>query len=179
VIVPACLFAKLESAGESLALVNPLGCSCGRANSGERPRWVPRSAPLRSTAPVHGSGTPCPRGGRRPAPRPCAKGLTARRDALCRPPPRLRVARPFAPAAARRALRLPGAGLTVRAGRIERLWKFVKKKVLYCKHYSDFGQFKQAISDCLSQTSTTHAKELDSLLTLKFQVFRKCQIVPI
>jgi len=62
---------------------------------------------------------------------------------------------------------------------IERLWKFVKKKVLYCKHYSDFGQFKQAISDCLSQTSTVHAKELDSLLTLNFQVFRECQIVPI
>lgn len=62
---------------------------------------------------------------------------------------------------------------------IERLWKFVKKKVLYSKYYSDFGQFKNAISGCLKQTSTTHKKELDSLLTLNFQVFRKCQLVPI
>ena len=62
---------------------------------------------------------------------------------------------------------------------IERLWKFVKKKVLYSTYYSDFGNFKRAISDCLNQTHTTYKKELDSLLTLKFQVFRKCNIVPI
>jgi hypothetical protein len=62
---------------------------------------------------------------------------------------------------------------------IERLWKFVKKKVLYSKYYSDFGSFKRAISHCLSQTHTTYKKELDSLLTLKFQVFRKCNFVPI
>ena len=62
---------------------------------------------------------------------------------------------------------------------IERLWKFVKKEVLYSKYYSDFGSFKRAISNCLNQTHTTHKKKLDSLLTLKFQVFRKCNIVPI
>ena len=99
--------------GESLALVNSPGCSCGRADSGERPLFVPRYAPLRSAA----SARRAPKGGRRPAPLPYANGLTARRDALCIPPPRLRVSRPFATAAARRALRLPGAGLTVRAGR--------------------------------------------------------------
>ena len=62
---------------------------------------------------------------------------------------------------------------------IERLWKFVKKKVLYSKYYSDFGNFKHAISDCLNQTHTTYKKELDSLLTLKFQAFKKCNFVPI
>jgi len=40
---------------------------------------------------------------------------------------------------------------------IERFWKFIKKEVIYSKHY----------------------KELSSLLTLRFQVFRKCNIVPI
>jgi transposase len=62
---------------------------------------------------------------------------------------------------------------------IERLWKFVKKEVLYSKYYSDFSSFKRAISNCLNQTHTTYKKELDSLLTMKFQVFRKCNFVPI
>lgn len=62
---------------------------------------------------------------------------------------------------------------------IERLWKFVKKKVLYSKYYANFSDFRKAITDCLNQTHTTHKKELDSLLALRFQVFNKCQIVPI
>jgi transposase len=61
---------------------------------------------------------------------------------------------------------------------IERLWKFVKKQVLYSKSYPDFRHFKRAISDCLSQTHTIHNPKLDSLLTLNFQVFKKCQLVP-
>jgi len=60
---------------------------------------------------------------------------------------------------------------------IERLWKFVKKKCLYSKYYENFGLFKNAISACLNATHTTHKKELDSLLTLKFQTFQKAQIV--
>jgi transposase len=62
---------------------------------------------------------------------------------------------------------------------IERLWKFVKKKVLYSKYYDNFSDFRSAITDCLNQTNTTHKKELDSLLTLKFQTFKKCDLVPI
>jgi transposase len=62
---------------------------------------------------------------------------------------------------------------------IERLWKFVKKKVLYSQYYATFGEFKNAITDCLSKTHTTHKKELESLLTLRFQAFKKCEIVPI
>lgn len=60
---------------------------------------------------------------------------------------------------------------------IERLWKFVKKQCLYSKYYSDFGVFKNAIMDCLDRTHTTHKKDLDSLLTLKFQVFKKSQFI--
>jgi len=56
---------------------------------------------------------------------------------------------------------------------IERLWKFVKRKVLYSKYYDSFTGFKNAISGCLSQTQTTHKAELDSLITLKFQSFDK------
>lgn len=62
---------------------------------------------------------------------------------------------------------------------IERLWKFVKKQCLYSKYYSDFERFKEAISDCLSQTRTTHKEDLDTLLTLRFQTFGKAQFVTV
>jgi transposase len=61
---------------------------------------------------------------------------------------------------------------------IERLWKFVKKQCLYSIYYPDFNAFKQAISACLDQCHTTHKRELDSLLTLRFQSFKKVKIVP-
>ena len=62
---------------------------------------------------------------------------------------------------------------------IERLWKFVKKKCLWSKYYSDFENFKNAITDCLYQTHTTYKKELDSLLTHKFQTFKKVQVMKV
>lgn len=62
---------------------------------------------------------------------------------------------------------------------IERLWKFVKKQCLYSVYYSEFSEFKKAIVDCLSQTHTTYKADLDSLLSLKFQLFTKTQIQPI
>lgn len=61
---------------------------------------------------------------------------------------------------------------------IERLWKFVKKEVLYNKHYQDYGQFCQAILDCLEQTHTTHKAALQTLLTPKFQTFENVTFNP-
>lgn len=58
---------------------------------------------------------------------------------------------------------------------IERLWKFVKKKCLWSKYYAGFEEFKTAISECLNQTDTTYRDELRTLLTLKFQTFKKAQ----
>ncbi len=62
---------------------------------------------------------------------------------------------------------------------IERLWKFVKNKVLYAQHDANFGDFRNAITDCLKQTHTTHKKEFDALLTLNLQAFKKCELMPI
>lgn len=56
---------------------------------------------------------------------------------------------------------------------IERLWKFVKKKCLYSKYYSNFALFKQSISDVLEANDAKHKKELASLLTLRFQTFER------
>ena len=60
---------------------------------------------------------------------------------------------------------------------IERLWKFVKKKCLYGKYYENFSDFSSAIYECLSDAHLKHKKELDSLLTLRFQKFNKSQIM--
>ena len=60
---------------------------------------------------------------------------------------------------------------------IERLWKFVKNQCLYSKYYSHFNDFKGAITHCLEQTSTTHKKQLGSLLTFNFQSFNKAQFI--
>jgi transposase len=56
---------------------------------------------------------------------------------------------------------------------IERLWKWVKKDCLNCKYYSKFDEFKTAIDNSLNKIITGQAqKELESLLTLKFQLFK-------
>lgn len=60
---------------------------------------------------------------------------------------------------------------------IERLWKFVKKKVLYSKYYVDFASFSAAITDCLARTHTDYKTALDSLLTLRFQTLEEAQNV--
>jgi transposase len=62
---------------------------------------------------------------------------------------------------------------------IERLWRFVKKKCLYSQYYEKFPAFKEAISSCLAQATSTHKTELDSLLTLRFQLFIKAQSVTV
>ena len=62
---------------------------------------------------------------------------------------------------------------------IERYWRFVKNKCLYSKYYSDFGQFKTAITQCIQLAVSDHGEELESLLTWNFQSFRKVHILPI
>jgi transposase len=61
---------------------------------------------------------------------------------------------------------------------IERVWKFVKKQCLYSTYYADFAAFKAAIEACLGKTHTQHKVALDSLLTLRFQLFEKAQFMP-
>lgn len=56
---------------------------------------------------------------------------------------------------------------------IERLWKFVKKKCLYSQYYPDFTKFKSSISGLLETAHLLHKKELASLLTLRFQTFKR------
>jgi len=54
---------------------------------------------------------------------------------------------------------------------IERLWKWTKKKVLYAKYYQDFNTFKNAIDKAIIDANYKEQKEIQSLLSLKFQLF--------
>lgn len=54
---------------------------------------------------------------------------------------------------------------------IERLWKFIKRDVLYGRHYKDFTDFRQAIDGCLENIPTEHKSKLASLMTHNFQRF--------
>jgi transposase len=59
---------------------------------------------------------------------------------------------------------------------IERLWKMVKKECLYSIYYENFPCFRNAIESFLSCMGKTHRKQLASLLTLNFQIFKEKQI---
>ena len=59
---------------------------------------------------------------------------------------------------------------------IERLWKFVKKECLYSKYYEYFGDFKNAIIDCLEKAHNSHYEKLNSLLTWNFQSFENVNL---
>jgi transposase len=61
---------------------------------------------------------------------------------------------------------------------IERLWRFVRKEVLYNETYPNYDAFCQAIADCLTQTNTTHKAALDTLLVPKFQSFENVTFLP-
>lgn len=59
---------------------------------------------------------------------------------------------------------------------IERLWKLVKKECLYSKYYENFSLFHGAIEKFLTTMGDTHRTKLNSLLTLRFQMFTEEQI---
>ena len=54
---------------------------------------------------------------------------------------------------------------------IERLWRFVKKQVLYSKHYDRFDTFRNSINNCISDLGTRFKNEMQSLMTMNFQLF--------
>lgn len=56
---------------------------------------------------------------------------------------------------------------------IERLWKFVKKEVLYNQFYCSYDRFCTAIMTCVNETHTTHRESLHTLLNPRFQTFER------
>jgi len=62
---------------------------------------------------------------------------------------------------------------------IERLWKFIRNECLYSKYYPNFVDFKAAISNCIATANTDKQPKLERLLTLKFQIFKKVQLLTV
>ena len=56
---------------------------------------------------------------------------------------------------------------------IERLWKLTKAKCLRNKYYPEFALFTSAIDSFLNSINSSYQMELESLLTLNFQLFKK------
>ena len=54
---------------------------------------------------------------------------------------------------------------------IERLWKFLKRDVLYGRHDNTFTDFCNAIDGSLENIPTKHREKLRSLMTHNFQQF--------
>jgi transposase len=56
---------------------------------------------------------------------------------------------------------------------IERLWRFVKKQVLYSTHYDKFDAFKKSIDTCIADLGTRFKANMKTLMTMNFQLFSK------
>ena len=60
---------------------------------------------------------------------------------------------------------------------IERLWRFVKRKAAYGRYHPKFADFQAAVQEVLDGVSTTHAKAMESLMTLEFQKFENVSLL--
>ncbi len=60
---------------------------------------------------------------------------------------------------------------------IERLWRFTKRRACYGKFHADFAAFRSAVESVLGGVTTTHAKDMASLMTLKFQEFEDVSLL--
>ena len=56
---------------------------------------------------------------------------------------------------------------------IERLWRFVKKQVLYSTHYDNFNAFRNSINACIADLDTRFKANMQTLMTMSFQLFSK------
>jgi transposase len=56
---------------------------------------------------------------------------------------------------------------------IERLWRFVKKQVLYSTHYDNFNAFRNSINSCISDLGIRFKANMQTLMTMNFQLFSK------
>lgn len=60
---------------------------------------------------------------------------------------------------------------------IERLWKFLKRRAIYGRYHPTFADFRAAIEQTIAELSTTHAAQVTTLMTLKFQRFENVSLL--
>lgn len=61
---------------------------------------------------------------------------------------------------------------------IERVWRFVRAQALPTRHHTNFVDFQAAIERTLSQLGGALREQLARLLTLQFQTFDGCPLLP-
>lgn len=61
--------------------------------------------------------------------------------------------------------------------RIERLWRFTKRKAVYGRYHPTFAAFRAAVEGVLDGVGTTQADGLASLMTLNFQEFEDVSLL--
>lgn len=62
---------------------------------------------------------------------------------------------------------------------IERFWKYTKKKILYSIFHENYAIFKDRIDTCITEAFIKDKENVESLLTLNFQSFKKVNILPV
>ena len=60
---------------------------------------------------------------------------------------------------------------------IERLWRYTKRTAIYGKYHPTFADFRAAIQGVVDNVPTTHAGQLESLMTLRFQEFEDVSLL--
>jgi len=60
---------------------------------------------------------------------------------------------------------------------IERLWRFLKRRSIYGRYHATFADFRAAIEQTMAGLSTTHAKQIATLMTLNFQKFEDVSLL--
>jgi transposase len=60
---------------------------------------------------------------------------------------------------------------------IERLWKFIKRRSLYGRYHPTFAVFQAAVQETIDGLPTTHAEQLETLMTLNFQLFANVSLM--
>ena len=60
---------------------------------------------------------------------------------------------------------------------IERLWGFAKRKSVHGKYNPNFAAFRAAIETTLAGVPTTHADDLESFMTLRFQTLEDVSLL--
>ena len=62
---------------------------------------------------------------------------------------------------------------------IERFWKYTKKKILYSIFHENYQIFKERIDTCIQDAWIKDKEKINTLLSLKFQTFKKVNILPV
>jgi transposase len=62
---------------------------------------------------------------------------------------------------------------------IERFWKYTKKKILYSIFHENYQIFKERIDTCIQDAWIKDKDKINTLLNLKFQSFKKVNILPV